>query len=140
MLGAITSQYPLTLRILIKKIAKYSSSSIMKVKRFPFFSSSLPQYFPKHAPLILQGAGIKRAGIGWLETPIFTLLLIKEISLNYLNKILNDILKFLSGVPKDLILGPILFNISRNDLLAHIKSANTHNYADDMFLSAYSIQ
>ena len=33
-----------------------------------------PQYLLKDALLILQGAGSKRAGSGWLETPPFTLL------------------------------------------------------------------
>ena len=37
-----------------KKIPKHSPSSIMEVKTFPIFSSSHPQYLPKHAPLTLQ--------------------------------------------------------------------------------------
>ena len=35
-----------------------------------------PQYLPRHAPLILQGAGCQRAGCWWLRIGIFTLLLI----------------------------------------------------------------
>ena len=54
-----------------------------------------------------------------------------------INGILNDILEILSGVPQLLILGPVLFNIFINDLLIHIKSTNTHNYADDTTLSAH---
>ena len=34
-----------------------------------------PQHLPKHAPLILQGAGCKRAGCLCLETLKFTLLI-----------------------------------------------------------------
>ena len=54
-----------------------------------------------------------------------------------INGTLSDILEILSGVPQGSILGPILFNIFINDLLVHIKSTNTHNYADDNTLSAY---
>ena len=36
-----------------------------------------PQYLPRHAPLILQGAGCQRAGCRWLRIGIFTLLSVK---------------------------------------------------------------
>ena len=38
-----------------------------------------PQYLPRHAPLILQGAGCQRAGCRWGRTPQFSLLLFSLI-------------------------------------------------------------
>ena len=54
-----------------------------------------------------------------------------------INGTLSDILEILSRVPRGSMLGPVQFNIFINDLLLHIKSTNTHNYADDNTLSAY---
>ena len=54
-----------------------------------------------------------------------------------INGTLRDILESLSCVLQGSILRPILFNIFINDLLLHIKSTNTHNYADDYTFSIH---
>ena len=65
---------PLILKNAYKKIAKYSSLSIMEVKPFPFIIPFHPQYLSKHAPLILQGGGIQRGVIRCSRTLKFSLL------------------------------------------------------------------
>ena len=52
------------------------------------------------------------------------------------NDFLSDFLTLLSGVPQGSILGPILFNIFLNDLLATLKLSELYNFADDNTISA----
>ena len=47
----------------------------------------------------------------------------------------SDFLTLLSGVPKGSILGPILFNLFLNDLLAPLKMPELYNFADDNTIS-----
>ena len=54
-----------------------------------------------------------------------------------INNTYSDYNKIISGVPQGSIPGPILFNLSINDLFFFIEIASMHNFADDNTLSAW---
>ena len=54
-----------------------------------------------------------------------------------INNTYSNYNEIISGVPQGSILGPILLNLSINDLFFFIKVASMHNFADDNSLSAW---
>ena len=55
-----------------------------------------------------------------------------------INNTYSSFQTILSGVPQGSVLGPILFNVSINDLFLFIKQATLYNYADDNKLACFS--
>ena len=55
-----------------------------------------------------------------------------------INNTYSSFQTILSGVPQGSVLGPILFNVYKNDLFLFIKQATLHNYADDNTLAYFS--
>ena len=51
---------------------------------------------------------------------------------------LSTFQSLIPGLPKGFILGPILFNISLNDLLTTIENSEIYNFADDNTISSIS--
>ena len=56
----------------------------------------------------------------------------------FINNILNEFNKVISGVPQGSIMEPILFNCFFNDFYYFIKNANVHNFADDNTLTTFA--
>ena len=54
-----------------------------------------------------------------------------------INNNYSDYNEIISALPQGSILGPILFNLSINDLFFFIELASMHNFADDSILSAW---
>ena len=52
-----------------------------------------------------------------------------------INNNYRDYNEIISGVPQGSMLGPILFNVSINDLFFFIEIVSMHNFADDSKLS-----
>ena len=54
-----------------------------------------------------------------------------------INNTYSDYNEIISGVPQGSILGPVIFNLSINDLFLFIEKASMHNFAGDNTLSAW---
>ena len=54
-----------------------------------------------------------------------------------INNTYRDYNEIISGVAQGSILGPILFNLTINDVFFLIEIASMHNFADDNILSAW---